>query len=370
MSEHLVDARRRARRSTPRQRPLFEEGMAAEHRKTYRERNEKAILRDRPPRRAARPGRGLPRPQARPRADGLLRPDRARRPAGRRAARGRARSSASKFRVVLLDEYQDTSVAQALMLRRLFSGPDAEHGRGHPSPRSATPTRRSTAGAAPRSPTSSTSPTTSRAPTARRRADVPADGQPALRRADPRGRQPLAAPLYAQRRAGRARSSAEPDAGRRRRSRRAVLRDVRRRARPGWPTQVVARPRGDGRRRVARDRRADPRQRARRRRLRRADRAPRSRSRSSASRACSGCPRSPRSSPPCTLLHDVTANAALLTLLTGPRWAIGPRDLRAARPPGRASSPAAGAARATRADRRRPARRGRRRRRPRRDRRR
>ena len=29
-----------------------------------------------------------------------------------------------------------------------------------------------------------------------------------------------------------------------------------------------------------------------------------------------------------TLLHDVTANASLLTLLTGPRWAIGPRDLR------------------------------------------
>ncbi|MFL6154846.1 MAG: ATP-dependent DNA helicase [Marmoricola sp.] len=29
-----------------------------------------------------------------------------------------------------------------------------------------------------------------------------------------------------------------------------------------------------------------------------------------------------------TLLHDVTANAAMLTLLTGPRWAIGPRDLR------------------------------------------
>jgi DNA helicase-2/ATP-dependent DNA helicase PcrA len=28
------------------------------------------------------------------------------------------------------------------------------------------------------------------------------------------------------------------------------------------------------------------------------------------------------------LLHDVTANASLLTLLTGPRWAIGPRDLR------------------------------------------
>ena len=29
-----------------------------------------------------------------------------------------------------------------------------------------------------------------------------------------------------------------------------------------------------------------------------------------------------------SLLHDVTANTAVLTLLTGPRWAIGPRDLR------------------------------------------
>ena len=34
-------------------------------------------------------------------------------------------SSATKYKVVLLDEYQDTSVAQALMLSRLFSGPDA-----------------------------------------------------------------------------------------------------------------------------------------------------------------------------------------------------------------------------------------------------
>jgi DNA helicase II / ATP-dependent DNA helicase PcrA len=36
-----------------------------------------------------------------------------------------------KYRIVLLDEYQDTSVAQALMLSRLFSGPDVETGRGH-----------------------------------------------------------------------------------------------------------------------------------------------------------------------------------------------------------------------------------------------
>jgi len=36
-----------------------------------------------------------------------------------------------KYKVVLLDEYQDTSVAQALMLSRLFSGPDEAAGRGH-----------------------------------------------------------------------------------------------------------------------------------------------------------------------------------------------------------------------------------------------
>jgi len=36
------------------------------------------------------------------------------------------------FRVVLLDEYQDTSAAQAIMLRGLFSGQTADHGRGHP----------------------------------------------------------------------------------------------------------------------------------------------------------------------------------------------------------------------------------------------
>src|SRR3712207_6892342 len=28
-----------------------------------------------------------------------------------------------------------------------------------------------------------------------------------------------------------------------------------------------------------------------------------------------------------TLLHDLTANAELLLLLSGPRWAVGPRDL-------------------------------------------
>ena len=36
-----------------------------------------------------------------------------------------------RFRIVLLDEYQDTSVAQARMLSDLFSGPDPDRGRGH-----------------------------------------------------------------------------------------------------------------------------------------------------------------------------------------------------------------------------------------------
>ncbi len=37
----------------------------------------------------------------------------------------------ARFRIVLLDEYQDTSVAQAQLLGALFSGSDPEHGRGH-----------------------------------------------------------------------------------------------------------------------------------------------------------------------------------------------------------------------------------------------
>ena len=67
-----------------------------------------------------------------------------------------------RFRIVLLDEYQDTSVAQARMLSDLFSGADPTADAATPSPLSATPTRPSTAGAAPRCPTSSTSPRPSR----------------------------------------------------------------------------------------------------------------------------------------------------------------------------------------------------------------
>lgn len=37
-----------------------------------------------------------------------------------------------RFRLVLLDEYQDTSAAQASLLQALFSGPDPNRGQGHP----------------------------------------------------------------------------------------------------------------------------------------------------------------------------------------------------------------------------------------------
>lgn len=37
-----------------------------------------------------------------------------------------------RFTVVLLDEYQDTSAAQAILLRTLFSGPTPQRGQGHP----------------------------------------------------------------------------------------------------------------------------------------------------------------------------------------------------------------------------------------------
>ncbi len=66
------------------------------------------------------------------------------------------------------------------------------------------------------------------------------------------------------------------------------------------------------------------------------------------------------------LLNDVTANAALLTLLTGPRWAIGPRDLRLL---GRRAASLAGQRPPRGGHPGRPADRDRRRRRPRRDRR-
>jgi DNA helicase-2/ATP-dependent DNA helicase PcrA len=130
MSEHLVEPAT-VREYDARERPRFVEGMATEHRKTYRARNEKAI--------AAIDKRaellGLVEAYRVLKAHlGLMDFSDQIALAARLAERCPevGELERSKFKVVLLDEYQDTSVAQALMLSRLFSGPDAEHGLGHP----------------------------------------------------------------------------------------------------------------------------------------------------------------------------------------------------------------------------------------------
>jgi DNA helicase-2/ATP-dependent DNA helicase PcrA len=130
LSEHLVDPAD-VRAYDAAQRPLFEAGMATEHRKTYREKNERAILAI--DRRAELLGlveayRGLKSHL------GLMDFSDQISLAARLAEQCPEVGAIErgKFKIVLLDEYQDTSVAQALMLSRLFSGPDPECGLGHP----------------------------------------------------------------------------------------------------------------------------------------------------------------------------------------------------------------------------------------------
>jgi DNA helicase-2/ATP-dependent DNA helicase PcrA len=130
LSEHLVTPDV-VRALDARERVLFTAGMEGETRKTYRERNDKAILAiDRRAElldlveeyRALKRHHGLM-----DFSDQIALTARLARDCPEVGQAERAR-----FKVVLLDEYQDTSVAQALMLSRLFSGPDVAHGLGHP----------------------------------------------------------------------------------------------------------------------------------------------------------------------------------------------------------------------------------------------
>jgi DNA helicase II / ATP-dependent DNA helicase PcrA len=130
LTEHLVDPAT-VRALDAHERELFVEGMAGESRKTYRERNEKAILAiDR----RAELLDLVAEYRALKRHHGLMdfsdQIALTARLVRERPEVGEAERAA--HRVVLLDEYQDTSVAQALMLTQLFSGPDAAHGLGHP----------------------------------------------------------------------------------------------------------------------------------------------------------------------------------------------------------------------------------------------
>ena len=129
LSEHLVDPDTlRAHDAADRVR--FEQGMAGESRKTYLERNVRAIHAiDRRAElldlvegyRSLKAQLGL--------VDFSDQISLAARLAEECPEVGEAERA--KFKVVLLDEYQDTSVAQAMMLSRLFSGPDGDSGRGH-----------------------------------------------------------------------------------------------------------------------------------------------------------------------------------------------------------------------------------------------
>jgi DNA helicase-2/ATP-dependent DNA helicase PcrA len=130
LSEHLVTSDR-VRDHDAAERPRFEAGMADESRVTYRDKNVKAISAI--DRRAelldlVEAYRGLKTHL------GLMDFSDQISLAARLAEQCPEVGAVErgKFKVVLLDEYQDTSVAQALMLSRLFSGPTPEAGRGHP----------------------------------------------------------------------------------------------------------------------------------------------------------------------------------------------------------------------------------------------
>ena len=167
-----------------------------------------------------------------------------------------------RFKVVLLDEYQDTSVAQATMLSRLFSGPDAGHGLGHPVTAVGDPNQAiyGWRGASVSNILhfADTFPAADASEADGRR--LPAHRQPTLRPTHPRGRQPARpAALRQVRRPGRPprRRPTTPDAAR---SPPGSSRP-RPTSWPGWPARSTRR--HDAGAALVRHRGADPRQRPR-----------------------------------------------------------------------------------------------------------
>ena len=229
-----------------------------------------------------------------------------------------------KYRIVLLDEYQDTSVAQARMLRRLFSGADERGGRGHAVTAVGDPNQAiygwrgasvsNILGFGHDFPSAGGSP------------DVPTYPLTVNRRSDRRILEVanrLAAPLYAQFPQVRELEAADRAAEG---AVRAIVHETYA-AELAWLADEVA---------ATHAAMPEP-----------AWREIGVLTRDNASAAdvfdalsaaeipveivgLQGLLRLPEVAEvvaTLTLLHDLTANAALLTLLTGPRWAIGPRDL-------------------------------------------
>ncbi len=228
------------------------------------------------------------------------------------------------FKVVLLDEYQDTSVAQALMLRRLFSGPDQHSGRGHAVSAVGDPNQAiyGWRGAS----VSNIVRFGEDFPRADGSTHVPAHPLTVNRRSDARILQAandLAAPLYAQ--LGSVRGL-EPQPQAESGSVRVAVHETYLDELAWLPGQVAAAHRAMATpawREIG---------------VLTRDNAHAADVFDALTRAdvpveivgLQGLLRLPEVAEVVamlTLLHDLTANAELLTLLTGPRWAIGPRDL-------------------------------------------
>ena len=114
IANHLVDARRGG--GVRRRAPAGLQGDRA-----HRPR----LLHGARAHRAREGGRGVPPAEARARRDRLRRPDRARACRSRPSTPRSVGEYRDRFAAVLLDEYQDTNVAQAKLMRAMFSG-------GHP----------------------------------------------------------------------------------------------------------------------------------------------------------------------------------------------------------------------------------------------
>ena len=231
------------------------------------------------------------------------------------------RAERARFRVVLLDEYQDTSVAQAKMLSRLFSGPDAESGLGHAVTAVGDPNQAIYGWRGASASNILSFAETFPAATG----SVPSYPLTVSRRSDRRilaVANRLAAPLYAASDAVRPLDAAD-DAGEGRvtaqvfethREELAWLAEEVRAAHAehGLWSQVGVLTRDNAHAEEVFD-------------------ALTSAGVPVEIVGLSGLLRLPEVAEVVAILHllqDVTANAALLTLLTGPRWAIGPRDLR------------------------------------------
>ena len=321
MSEHLVDPAT-VRAYDASERPRFVDGMADRAPQDLPREEREGDRGDRQAGRAARPGRGLPRAQGAPRPDGLLRPDRARRAArgdASRGRRGRARQvqGGPPRRVPGHLGRPGADAAAGCSPARTPSTASATR-----SPRSATPTRRSTAGGAPRSPTSSSSRRASRPATAApRRTPSPSTGAPTSGSWPP----PTTSPPSS--------TPADPSCCRWRPKPGAATGEVTavvhetyddelawladrviathaEMAEPAW-REIGVLTRDNSHAAAVFDALSD-------------------REIPVEIVGLKGLLRLPEVSEvvaTLTLVQDVTANAALLTLLAGPRWAIGPRDL-------------------------------------------